>query len=57
MSPLLEADIKRIATGFSRNESVYIADAATFSPLPAKNHSFTMMANAMRVAERGARTA
>jgi choline dehydrogenase-like flavoprotein len=35
----------------SGTHSVYVADAATFSPLPAKNHSFTMMANAMRVAE------
>ena len=29
---------------------VYIADAANFSALPSKNHSFTMMANAMRIA-------
>lgn len=30
--------------------AVYVADAASFPALPAKNHSFTMMANAMRVA-------
>jgi choline dehydrogenase-like flavoprotein len=29
---------------------VYVADAANFSALPSKNHTFTMMANAMRVA-------
>jgi choline dehydrogenase-like flavoprotein len=29
---------------------VYVADAANFPALPSKNHSFTMMANAMRVA-------
>lgn len=29
---------------------VYIADAATFPSLPAKNHTFTLMANAMRIA-------
>jgi choline dehydrogenase-like flavoprotein len=30
---------------------VYVADAATFPTLPAKNHSFTIMANAMRIAD------
>jgi choline dehydrogenase-like flavoprotein len=30
--------------------NVYIADAANFTALPSKNHSFTMMANAMRIA-------
>ncbi len=30
--------------------AVYVADAASFPALPSKNHSFTMMANAMRVA-------
>lgn len=30
--------------------AVYIADAANFPALPSKNHTFTMMANAMRVA-------
>jgi len=34
---------------------VYIADSACFSDLPAKNMSFGMMANAMRVAEAAAR--
>jgi choline dehydrogenase-like flavoprotein len=36
--------------------AVYVADAATLSPLPSKNHSFTMMANAMRIAEGVGRT-
>jgi len=36
--------------------AVYVADAATLSPLPSKNHSLTMMANAMRIAERVGRT-
>jgi choline dehydrogenase-like flavoprotein len=35
---------------------VYVADAATLSPLPSKNHSFTMMANAMRIADHVGRT-
>ena len=30
---------------------VYVADAATFPVLPAKNHTFTIMANAMRVVD------
>jgi choline dehydrogenase-like flavoprotein len=53
--PMTTAPIGRYQTDrqcrLSGTQSVYIADAATFSPLPAKNHSFTMMANAMRVAE------
>jgi hypothetical protein len=36
--------------------AVYVADAATLSALPSKNHSFTMMANAMRIAEHVGRT-
>lgn len=32
-------------------ERIYVADSACFSDLPAKNMSFGMMANAMRVAE------
>ena len=28
---------------------VYVADAATFPSLPAKNHTFTLMANALRI--------
>ena len=36
--------------------AVYVADAATLQPLPAKNHSFTMMANAMRIADHVGRT-
>jgi len=35
---------------------VYIADAANFPTLPSKNHSFTMMANAMRIATEVGRT-
>lgn len=35
---------------------VYVADAANFSALPSKNHTFTMMANAMRIAEGVGRT-
>lgn len=36
--------------------SVYVADSAAFSTLPAKNMSFAMMANAMRVARRASGT-
>lgn len=39
------------------SERVYIADSACFSVLPAKNMSFGMMCNAMRVAEAAARLA
>lgn len=35
---------------------VFVADAAAFSALPSKNHSFTMMANAMRIADHAGRT-
>jgi choline dehydrogenase-like flavoprotein len=35
---------------------VYVADAANFSALPSKNHTFTMMANAMRIADHVGRT-
>jgi choline dehydrogenase-like flavoprotein len=31
--------------------NVYVADGANFSRLPSKNHTFTIMANAMRIAE------
>lgn len=37
------------------SQRVYIADSACFSALPAKNMSFGMMCNAMRVAEAAAR--
>jgi choline dehydrogenase-like flavoprotein len=40
----------------SGTRGVYVADAANFSALPSKNHSFTMMANAMRVAEDAGRS-
>jgi hypothetical protein len=30
---------------------VFVADAATFPSLPAKNHTFTLMANALRIAK------
>lgn len=36
----------------AQTNAVYIIDAANFPYLPSKNHSFTMMANAMRIAER-----
>lgn len=39
------------------SKRVYIADSACFSALPAKNMSFGMMCNAMRVAEAAARLA
>ncbi len=32
------------------SKHVYVADASVFPDLPAKNHTFTLMANAMRVA-------
>ncbi len=35
---------------------VFVADAANFPVLPSKNHSFTMMANAMRIADHVGRT-
>jgi len=35
----------------SGTRAIYIADGSTLSPLPSKNHTFTMMANAMRVAD------
>jgi choline dehydrogenase-like flavoprotein len=34
-----------------QGRNVYIADAANFSKLPSKNHTFTIMANAMRIAD------
>ena len=33
-------------------KSVYVADSANFSAFPAKNHSYTIMANSMRIASR-----
>ncbi len=33
------------------SKAVYVVDAATFPALPSKNHTFTIMANAMRIAE------
>ncbi len=39
------------------SQRVYVADSACFSALPAKNMSFGMMCNAMRVAEAAARQA
>lgn len=36
----------------SKTRSIYIIDAANFPYLPSKNHSFTMMANAMRIADK-----
>lgn len=40
----------------SGTRGVYVADAANFPVLPSKNHSFTIMANAMRIAEHVGRT-
>jgi choline dehydrogenase-like flavoprotein len=34
----------------SGTERIYVADAATFPSLPAKNHTLTLMANALRIA-------
>lgn len=34
-----------------RHENLYVVDGASFPFLPAKNHTFTLMANAVRVAE------
>jgi choline dehydrogenase-like flavoprotein len=36
--------------------AVFVADAAVLNRLPSKNHSFTMMANAMRIADAVGRT-
>ncbi len=41
----------------SGTRAVYVADSACFSALPAKNMSFTMMANAMRIAGHAVRRA
>lgn len=39
-------------TGAShRHENLYVVDGASFPSLPSKNHTFTLMANAVRVAE------
>ena len=35
---------------FSKTSAVYVVDGACFPRLPAKNLSFTIMANAMRIA-------
>ena len=35
----------------ANSQRIYIADAATFPSLPAKNHTFTLMANALRIAK------
>jgi hypothetical protein len=40
----------------SRTQGVYVADAANFTVLPSNSHSFTMMANAMRIADHVGRT-
>ena len=40
------------ATGrLNQTANVYVVDGSTFPVLPAKNYSFAMMANAMRIAE------
>jgi choline dehydrogenase-like flavoprotein len=40
----------------TKTQCVYVADAAGFPALPSKNHSFTLMANAMRVATKVGRS-
>jgi hypothetical protein len=40
----------------SGTHGVYVADAANFTVLPSNSHSFTMMANAMRIADHVGRT-
>jgi choline dehydrogenase-like flavoprotein len=42
-----QTDANGVLAGSRR---VYVADAACFSELPAKNLTFTIMANAMRIA-------
>jgi choline dehydrogenase-like flavoprotein len=52
--PMKAAPSGRYETGtngrLAGTRGVYVADAANFSALPSKNHTFTMMANAMRIA-------
>lgn len=43
-----ECDANGLLNHFKK---VYLADASLFPELPAKNHTFTLMANAMRIAE------
>lgn len=51
--------MSRASSGFScapsgashRHENLYVVDGASFPFLPSKNHTFTLMANAVRVAE------
>ncbi|EXX84803.1 hypothetical protein BG52_09860 [Paenibacillus darwinianus] len=39
-------------SGCSVTDGIYVTDSAVFPSIPAQNHSFTIMANAYRVAER-----
>jgi choline dehydrogenase-like flavoprotein len=43
-----QTDLRGRLNGTQR---VYVADASVFPVLPAKNHTFTLMANAMRVVD------
>jgi hypothetical protein len=47
---------QRASGRLAGTRGVYVADAATLPALPSKNHSFTLMANAMRIAEHVGRT-
>lgn len=58
--PMRETPEHRYETGSDGRlfgtRAVYAADAATFPTLPSKNHTFTIMANAMRIAEHVSRS-
>jgi choline dehydrogenase-like flavoprotein len=45
-----QIDIRRTGRRLEGTKRVFVADAAVFPALPAKNLTFTIMANAMRVA-------
>jgi choline dehydrogenase-like flavoprotein len=53
--PMMDRPVNRYQTDrFGKLHSthhIYVADGANFSRLPSKNHTFTIMANAMRIAE------
>jgi len=40
-----------ISGKLNQTRNIYISDGANFTRLPSKNHTFTIMANAMRIAE------
>ena len=53
--PMMATPVGRYQTDryglLSGTHGVYVADAANFTVLPSNSHSFTMMANAMRIAD------